>query len=546
MSKIAHYLQEHLVGEVMTSVDARRYFSTDGSILTAVPSLIVYPRNENDIRKTARFCWQLAERGRIIPITARGLGTDTSGAALGNGIITVFPAHMNRILELDTKNGSVTVEPGINFGKLQQTLKTHSKFLPPSPAAIEYSTIGGTVANNSGGQKSVKYGSMRDYVQSLRVVLANGEVIDVQRLTKKDLSKKLGLATFEGEIYRAVDTLIEENRELINSMITDTGRNSTGYDLVDIKRKDGTFDLTPLFVGSQGTLGIISEVSLSSEPYNPDTTLIMATYASLTELQDAVNELKASKFLPSSLEMVNDGLLKAVNDLNPNQLKDLLPNPLPEYILFVEYDISNERQHKKTVKRALKILEKAATNIQKETDPEIQQKLWKIRQSSSSYISHNDGPSRAIPIIDSASVPSEKLGSLIDGINSLFKVLLIKPVAIWGRAGDGTLHVQPHLNLAQVGDRQKALRLIDEYYKMVIKLGGSISASEGDGRLRAPYLELQFGPEVYALMQKIKTALDPYNILNPGVKFGTSLEDVKKQLRTDYSYGHLYDHMPRS
>jgi glycolate oxidase len=172
MSKVAHYLQEHLLGEVMTSVDARRYFSTDASIFTLAPSIIVYPRNENDVRKTSRFAWQLAERGRVIPITARGWGTDMSGGALGSGIMLVFPAHMNRIVELDQKTGVVVVEPGLNYGRLQQTLQTHERFLPPFPASIEFSTIGGAVANNAAGEKSVKYGVTREYVKSLRVVLA--------------------------------------------------------------------------------------------------------------------------------------------------------------------------------------------------------------------------------------------------------------------------------------------------------------------------------------------------------------------------------------
>src|SRR5436190_15849940 len=128
MNKVAHYLQEHLVGEVVTSDDARKHFSTDASIFTIIPSIVAYPRNENDVRKTARFTWQLAERGRTIPITARGLGTDRSGAAIGSGIIMAFPGHMNRILEFDSKTGNVIVEPGINFGKLQQTLHTHGRF----------------------------------------------------------------------------------------------------------------------------------------------------------------------------------------------------------------------------------------------------------------------------------------------------------------------------------------------------------------------------------------------------------------------------------
>jgi FAD/FMN-containing dehydrogenase len=546
MSKIAHYLQEHLVGEVMTSVDARKYFATDGSVFSIPPALVVYPRNENDIRKTARFSWQLAERGRVIPITPRGSGTDTTGAALGSGLMVVFPAHMNRILELDTKSGSVTVEPGINFGKLQQTLQTHGRFLPPYPAAYEYSTVGGAVANNSGGEKAVKYGTMREYVQSLRVILANGEVIEVERLSKRELSKKLGMATFEGEVYRAVDTLLEENRDLLPNTQLAVTKNNAGYNLLDIKRKDGSFDLTPLFIGSQGTLGVMSEITLSTEPYNPETTLIMATFNNLDGLQQAVTSLRASKHLPSALEMVNNGLLEAVHQLNPNQLKDLIQIPFPEFVLFIEFDITNDRQHKKSVKRATKLLEKLSTNIQVETDPEHQQKIWKLRQASSSYIGHSDGQNRAMPIVEDAAVSPDRLNELIDGITTLFKTIDIKPIAIWGHAGDGNLHLQPHFNLSQVGDRQKAFRLMDEYYKMIINLGGTISSDNNDGRLRAPYLELQYGSEVYALLQKVKLIFDPYNTLNPGVKFGTSLDDVKQMIRPDFSFGHFYDHMPRS
>ena len=139
MSKVAQYLQQHVVGEVLTSTDAREYFSTDGSIYKITPQIIVYPRAENDVRKIARFSWQLAERGRLVPLTARGSGTDMSGASLGQGVMIVFPAHMNKILMLDSNKGYVSVQPGINYGKLQQTLLTHGQFLPSYPASLEYS-----------------------------------------------------------------------------------------------------------------------------------------------------------------------------------------------------------------------------------------------------------------------------------------------------------------------------------------------------------------------------------------------------------------------
>jgi FAD/FMN-containing dehydrogenase len=543
MSKVAHYLQEHLVGEVMTGTDARRYFATDGSILQLAPSLIVYPRGENDIRKTARFSWQLAERGRIIPITARGSGTNQTGAALGSGIILVCPAHMNHILELDTKGNTVTIEPGINYAKLQQTLHTHGRFLPPYPASLEYSTVGGAIAENVSGEKSIKYGDTRSYLKSLRVVLANGEVIATSRLSKRELNKKLGLATFEGEIYRSVDTLLEENHDLLQEFARNVTHNNAGYAVGDIKRRDGSFDLTPLIAGSQGTLGIISEAVLSTEPHNPQTTLMMARFDSIEYLQQAVVELNTFKELPSAVELIDAQVLQQVHELNPNQLKEVMQPPFPAFVLIVEFD-NSDRSLKKLVKRASKLFEKYALSVQIETESEEQQHIWKLRQSTSMLIGHNEGMQHAAPLID-GSVPLDRLREYIEGTYSLLKDIGIKP-ALWGHAGDGNLYVQPQLNLNQVGDRQKAFRFLNEYSALVIQLGGTISTAASDGRLRTPYLEHMYGSELYAFLQKLKQIFDPYGILNPGVKFGTSLDDIKAMLRTDFSLEHLYDHLPRS
>jgi FAD/FMN-containing dehydrogenase len=543
MSKVAHYLQEHLVGEVMTSTDARRYFATDGSILQVAPALIVYPRNENDVRKTCRFSWQLAERGRVIPVTARGSGTSPSGAALSSGILLVFPAHMNRVLELDTKANTVTVEAGINYGKLQQTLHTHGGFLPPYPATVEYSTVGGAIGNNASGEKSTKYGDTRNYVKSLRVVLANGEIVDTGRLSKRELSKKLGLATFEGEIYRSVDTLLEENHDLVQQLRRNVLQNSAGYDLWDIKRKDGSFDLTPLIVGSQGTLAIVTEAVMNTESHNTQTTLIMAQFNSLEQCQSAILELNDLSEPPSSIELVDGNVLKQVNDLNPNQLKDIAQPPFSALTLLIEFD-DPDKKVKKPVKKTEKILEKYATQQVTTIDPEQQHQLWKLRQSVSTLIGHNEGHIIPVPLVDGA-VPLDRLREFMQGLYKLFETNNIAP-ALWGHIGDGSLQTRPKLNIGQVGDRQKAFRFLDEYHKLVIDLGGTISAETGDGRLRTPYLEKMYGPEQYGLLQKIKKIFDPYGTLNPGVKFGTSVDDLKGMIRSDFSLDNLYDHLPRS
>jgi FAD/FMN-containing dehydrogenase len=545
MSKVAHYLQEHLMGEVMTSPDARRFFATDASVLSITPSVIVYPRNENDVRKTARFTWQLAERGRVIPITPRGSGTDLSGAALGSGIMMVFPAHMHKIIEFDTKTGLVTVEPGINYAKLQQTLQTHERFLPPYPSSAEYSTIGGAVANNSSGEKTIKYGDTRDYVRSVRLVLANGEVIQTGRLNKRDFAKKLGLATFEGEIYRAVDALLEENDAVIQKSTSGVTKNSTGYFLQDIKRRDGSFDLTPLIVGSQGTLGIVSEVTLETEAYTPNPALIIASFTDLEQVQAAVLELRDLPDMPSCIEMVDDQLLTVVEKINPNLLKDVVTKPYPRVIMLIEFDTPGERAQKKILKKAEKILERVGATFTVETDPNEQEKYWKIRHSSAIVVGHSENGLKALPIIEDGIVPPERLREYLEGLYAIFTRHQLQ-AAVWGHAGDGNLHIQPFLDLGQVGDRQKVFRLMDEYAKLVIGLGGSISGEHGEGRLRAPYSALQFGPEMYAVLQKVKLVFDPYGTLNPGVKVNVTMDSVKSLLRSSYSLDHLYGHMPRT
>ena len=545
MSKVAHYLQEHVVGEVMTGADARRYFATDGSIFTLIPAIVVYPRSENDVRKTARFTWQLAERGRIIPMTPRGLGTDQSGAALGTGIMMVFPAHMHRILEYDGKTGDVTVEAGINYGKLQQTLNTHNRFLPPFPASLEYSTVGGAVANNASGTHSSKYGSTRDYVKRLRFVLANGEVIETRRLNRRELNKKLGLNSMEGEIYRQLDTLLDENHDLVTKSSLAVNKNSAGYDLSGIKRKDGSFDITPLIVGSQGTLGIVSEITLQSVPHNPLTTLIVAFIDDIPAAQSLLVDLKGLSHPPSAIEMVDQHLLEFVQAHNPTLLKDIMEPPFQKLALFIEFDDASDRVQKRMVKRTVKMLDKHQAAYKIETNNDQKEQLWKVRQAAATIMAHEESGAKPLPLIEDAVVPLERFGEFLESIYGMFAAYHL-PVSVWGHAGNANLHVQPLFNLSQVGDRQKIFKLLDEFYTMVISLGGSTTGEHGDGRLRAPFLEKLYGPDVYAIFAKVKQIFDPYATLNPGVKIGVTLDDIKPLVKQEFNLAHLYDHMPNN
>jgi FAD/FMN-containing dehydrogenase len=543
MNKIASYLQEHLHGEILTTDEARQYFATDASVLEVKPSMVIYPQNTNDIRKLVRFSWQLAEKGHVLPITARGRGSDLGGAAIGKGIVVVFPVHINRLLELNIKQRRVRVQPGINYRVLQQTIQSHGYFLPPYPSSIDYSTIGGAIANNTAGEKSVKYGDTRDYVDSLEVVLANGELIQTGRLSKRELNRKKGLTNLEGDIYRQLDGLIVDNLELINGHADPAvSKNASGYELATVKHKDGSFDLTPLFVGSQGTLGIISEAILKLEPYNSKTTLFAIFFDELGAASDAVTQIL--KLDPSALEMVDKHLLELLHKVSPAWLKGVVEEPYPAIVLLVEFDDASAHKQSVQAKKLEKLLKQFAVKYNISTAFDDQQRLWSIRHSAAVVAAYAEGGARAVPIIEDGIVPRERFSEFIEQIYALFNKHHLE-VAVWGHAGDANVHLQPFLDLSKVGDRQKVFKLMDEYYDLVLAMGGSTCGEHNDGRIRAPYLKKSYGPEMYELFRQVKRIFDPFGTLNTGVKIDVDVADLVPLLRHEYSLPHLADHLPQ-
>lgn len=543
MSKVAHYLQEHLLGEVTDSPEVRRHFSHDASILRLAPSIVVYPRTESDVRKTARFSWQLAKRGRVMPITARGGGSNTSGAAIGSGILLVFTSHMNKVLMLDAKKEFVVVEPGATYDKLEQTLYTHGLFLPPYPGSQHYASIGGGIATNAIGEKSVKYGVTGQYVEKLRVVLANGEVIETGSLSKRELNRKLGLATFEGEVYRSLDALLEENSELIERerYRVRALRNAMGYNLFEVRNKKG-FDLTPLFIGSQGTLGIITEATLEVVSHNPITSMALVSLNDLNDLHEILPEVL--KLKPSIFDMINRSAIELVLQINPNQLANVLQNPGAAIHLFIEFDDVKEGEQKKALKKLRKITQKIEGTFHSANHPEEMERYWKIRQSVSTILTRPQGQTKAVPVAEDICVPVNSLVEFLHRAKEIYEINGLVAAA-WGHAGDGVVRMQPMLDLGIVGDRQKLFKISETIYGVVKDLDGSLTAAVGDGRIRAPYVSTMYSPEFYELILKVKNIFDPYGILNPGVKTA-SASDVKALMRGEYNLAHHHEHLPRS
>lgn len=539
MKKTVKELGNLLVGEVSDDKQNREYFSTDGSIFTIEPGIVIYPKSERDIVLAVKYLEERAKEGEVIGITARGKGTDQGGAALGSGAMLVFPAHMKNLVDIDKK--TVTVKPGMIYAHLQGILHSHGQFMPPYPASIDFCTIGGAIANNSAGEKTIKYGSTRDYVESLRVVLSNGDVIETGRLSKRDLAKKKMQDDFEGHIYRAIDNLIEHNKQLIISAEPRVSKNVAGYDLWDIKEKNGSFDLSQLIVGSQGTLGIVSEITLRHEPWNQHTILLVGFFDSITKAANAVEAIMPLG--PSSLELVDYHLLSYLKKNKPEQIEGLVPEKLPEIALLVEFDNHKERVRQKKAKQVAKIFKKFTYDSRYATDHEEQDALWKIRRGAAAVIWMNSGPKKALPIIEDGVVPIEKMPEFLNSVYGLCKKYKLE-IAVWGHAGNANFHLQPFMNLSSAKDRGRIFDLADEFYKMVIKIGGSTCGEHNDGIMRAPYLRRLYGSEMYHLFEEVKQIFDPMGILNPNVKIGVTEEYAATKMRREYSMKHLHDYLP--
>jgi FAD/FMN-containing dehydrogenase len=544
MNKIAQYLNEHLLGEVSSDESTRQRFSRDGSILSVTPEYVVHPRVTNDIRKVARFAWQLAEKGHILPITVRGGGSNRSGASIGKGIIVNTLAHMNKTIFISFKNKDqfVHVQPGVNFKSLNDTLKSHGFVIPTFPKTSAYSTIGGAVASNAGGTQSGRFGQIGEWVRRLEVILANGDIMEVSRIGKHDLNKKKGLQTFEGEIYRKIDGIIEDNQQVIFDKIANNEPDNTGYPGISrVKGRDGSFDLTPLIVGSQGTLAMISEIVLRTEFYCAEEALIVATFDNSETARDSADALTAMQ--PAVLELIDGEMFDIAHKCGKKYIfSDMYEDRKLGSVMFMSFtDFSDHLRHKK-VKQAMKKLSKFETTIF--TSPDYSNDELNMIREVGSVVFHSVPRGESMPsIIDGASIPAARREEFIVAMAELADKHHVE-LPLHMQWLDGVVYTRPILNLHVVSDKQKTFKLISDYIELVVRLGGCIAADSGEGRLRANAAYAQLDDDELDIYKQIKTAFDPFEILNPGVKQKTDLKTLVSELDPDYSMTDFAQYSP--
>jgi FAD/FMN-containing dehydrogenase len=540
MSKVATYLQEHILGEVTTNAAILDAMSRDGSVLTIEPEMVAYPRVTNDIRKIARFAWQLAEKGHVLPLTARGLGHDQTGGAIGKGIMLSFPAHMNRILEFDLKQKLIRLQPGLQADSLNEALLLHGVGIPM--LADHTGTLGGAAANNASGFLSGRYGDISNWVSQLEVVLANGDVLQTERLSKREVSKRKGMQTFEGEIYRKLDNLIEDNKELIEKQVASNARDNAGYcSLANVKQKDGSLDLTPLFLGSQGTLGIISEMIMKCEFVSTHMAVAALAFTSENAARDGLDKLRQLE--PAFLDYY-DGSLFTLAEARGRKYEFMRGGEgTTSAVILVGFDEFSERTRTKKLKKIHKEFKNVVDCAVESADGEDATTLLAIREVTT-FANLPDGKELSSPpLIDGAYIPSERFEEFTVALSALAeKYQIVLPLHY--RVLEGLAFTRPQLRLHRVGDKQKIFKLLDEYSNVVEHFGGHLIGDNSEGRVKARFAHKQFDTEVIELFAAVKAIFDPNGILNPGVKQAMEVRQLVSHLRPGYDTANMASELP--
>ncbi|MED1470385.1 glycolate oxidase subunit GlcD [Bacillus salipaludis] len=420
----------------------------------SMPDAVISPHNTKQVSDIVKVCNE-----HNIPIVPRGSGTNLSaGTCPTEGGLVLLFRHMNRILEIDEENLTVTVQPGVITLDMINEVEAKGLFYPPDPSSMKISTIGGNINENSGGLRGLKYGVTRDYVIALEIVLANGDIIRTGGKLAKDVA---------------------------------------GY------------DLTRLFVGSEGTLGIITEATLKLIPVPESKKTMLALYQDIEAAARSVSKIIANKIIPTTLEFLDQPTLQVVEDF----AKIGLPTNV-QAVLLIEQD-GPEQVVERDIKYIAEICSlENAVSVEVAQSEEKAMALRTARRSALSALARL----KPTTILEDATVPRSEIAGMVRSINEIAKKYDVK-ICTFGHAGDGNLHPTCPTDSRNHDEIERVEMAFAEIFEKAVELGGTITGEHGVGVMKAPYLELKLGARGIAAMRAIKASFDPKNIMNPGKVF---------------------------
>lgn len=539
-------LRTLLDGDVLLDESTRTAYARDASIFEIMPQVVIYPKHTKDIQTIMQFVSAHKAEFPTLSITARSAGTDMSGGAINNSIILDLTKYINAIISVSSTQA--TVEPGCYYRDFEKATRKFDSILPSYTASKELCTVGGMVANNSGGEKTIKFGKTERYVQKLKVVFTDGNLYEISPLTKSELETKIRSGDSLGNFYKTLYELLQKNEEVIQKAKPNVSKNSAGYALWDIwDQKTQVFNLCKLITGSQGTLGIITEITFSLVPIEKYSNVVAIFMPTLDNLGNIVQDIATLK--PDSFESYDDYSMKLAvrfffdffkylgffETLKLGlrflpEVKMILTGGIPKLTLLVEFAGQNEVDVRQKLESVVTIAEKYAFKTHIAKDMAEAEKYWKIRRESFNMLRRHMTGRRTAPFIDDLIVRPEHMPTFLPKLQALLKDFNLT-YTIAGHAGDGNFHIIPLMDLSLEKTRTIILELSKKVYDLIHEYNGSITAEHNDGIIRTPFLPQMFGDEVCALFKQTKEIFDPLYILNPGKKVGGTFEDIRMFIR---------------
>lgn len=543
---IADDLKQRFAGDIESDDTTLEFYSHDASLFELRPEVVVFPKDASDIKTLVTYVLENKQKDPSLSITARSQGTDMSGAAINDSIIMDTNRYMKRVWDVTSE--SAWTQPGVKYRDFEVETLKQGAYLPSYPASRDLAGMGGIVNNNSGGEKSLRFGKTANYVEELKMVLGDGNEYVIRPLKKDELVRKMSQGDYEGNLYKQLFDLIEANYDLIKAARPHVSKDSTGYHLWDVwDRETGIFDLTKLFVGAQGTLGLMSEAKIKLVPKEKFTGTLVCYMRDIDNLGEVIPAVL--KHNPMTFECFDDATLwlsfkfvfafisrlglwewiKMCIGLVPDGLAIGLG--VPKMILLIEFS-GNTQQEVTDKIRAMREDMKRFKNFtyMESDDTEAKaRKFWLMRRESFNLLRSKVKDKHTAPFIDDLIVPPDQLVSFLPELRTIIKKYQLL-ATIAGHLGDGNFHVIPLMKIEDPNERAKLQPAQKEVNELVLKYSGSISGEHNDGLVRGPWLEEMYGPKYFGLLKDVKALFDPENIFNP---------HKKTDATWDYSFSHV-------
>ncbi|MFC6873048.1 FAD-binding and (Fe-S)-binding domain-containing protein [Halobellus marinus] len=556
---LASDLRAEVDGAVRFDEYAQVLYATDGSIYQARPAGAVEPKDVSDVRSALSIA---AEHD--VPVIARGAGSSLAGQAVGPGCVVLdLSTHMDDILEVRPDEQRAVVQPGVVQDHLDARLAEDGLKFAPDPASSNRATVGGGIGNNSTGAHSVRYGITDAYTERLKVVLADGSLIETREivLDSDEWDRLVAADTREAELHRAVRDLVETHETEIEARYPDLKRSVSGYNLQKViyENDDGerVINLSKLFVGAESTLGVVVEAELSLVTKPEETALALYCFEDLIAALEAVPD--ALEYDVSAVELMDDEVFRLARESDQYaQYEEPIPNDAAA-ALMIEFDSELVSDFEAAIAETnARFLDDGdAFDVIEAYSESAQADLWKLRKAAIPLLMSLEGDPKPYPFIEDATVPPEELGEY----TAKFMEILEDhdtSAAYFAHAGSGTLHIRPILTLKEQEGIDKMRSIADDVTDVVLDHHGAFSGEHGDGLARTEFNPKMYGEELWGAFQELKSAFDPEWRLNPGkvvyregeqtdmrehLRYGADYASIEPQTTLDFSEEGGFSHL---